>query len=171
MPARLVALTAVAAVSLAGQALAQTDPYAMAHAAAANQLGVMEYCQGRGDVGADAVAAQRSAIARLPASTTSNDADEALGKQGTLSAPNGAHMTLDSVASSRGTSVSAVCKQMGSSAVQTSAMFQQNGVPPGGTPMPALPNGVTMPALPNGVTMPAMPNGTTMPAIPAAPPQ
>ena len=96
-PARaaLVALPALIALAVAGPARAQSDPYAMAHTASPNQLGVMEYCQGRGDVGPDAVAAQRSAIARLPASTVSTEAAEALGKQGTLTIPNGTTMTLE----------------------------------------------------------------------------
>ena len=151
MPVRFAVLTALTTLSMAAPALAQTDPYAMAHAAAANQLGVMEYCQGRGDVGADAVTAQRSAVARLPASTVSTEADEALGKQGTLAAPNGAKMTLDSVASAHGTTVSALCKQMGSSAIQSAAAVQQKGMADGGMKMPA------MPAMPNGITMPTMP--------------
>ncbi len=155
MPVRLAGLAALAAISMAGLAHAQGDSYAMAHAAAANQLGVMEFCQGRGDVGPDAVAAQRGAIARLPAATASNEADEALGRQGTLSAPNGAKTTLDSLASAHGSTVAALCKQMGSAAVQSAAMVGQNGMAPGGMAMPA------MPALPNGMTMPG-----TMPGVP-----
>ena len=161
---RFATLTSVAIMSMAGPVLAQADPYAMAHAAAANQLGIMEYCQGRGDVGSDAVEAQRSAIARLPASTVSNDADEALGKQGTLSAPNGTKMTMDSVASEHGSTVSALCKQMGSSAVQSAAALKQNGMAPSGMAMP------NMPAMPNGMAVPAMPNGMAMPTMPGAPP-
>ena len=152
---RVAALAAFAACTVA-PALAQTDPTAMGHAMSANQLGVMEYCQGRGDVGADAVAAQRSALTRLPPSTANNDADEALGKQGTLLVPNGTNMTLDSIASAHGTTVSAMCKQMGSSALQTANAFKQNGMTPGAMGMPK---------------MPAMPNGMTMPTMPATPPQ
>ncbi len=147
MFARVSTLVAFA-VCAAAPALAQTDPTAMAHAAAANQLGVMEYCQGRGEVGADAVAAQRSSLARLPASAANNDADETLGKQGTLLVPNGSNMTLDSIASAHGTTVSAMCKQMGSSALQSASALQQNGMMPGAMKMPAMPNGMTMPAMP-----------------------
>ena len=151
MSLRLAAAFAVVSASaVAGPASAQSDPYAMAHAAAANQLGVMEYCQGRGDVGPDAVAAQRSAIARLPASSAAYDANEALGKQGTLAAPNGANMTLDSVASKQGSSISALCKQMGSSVIQSAAL-QHNAMTPGAMTMPQIP------AMPNGMTMPTMP--------------
>ena len=154
MSFRLAAIAAFATVSVAAPALAQNDPYAAAHSAAANELGVMEYCQGRGDVGADAVTAQRSAIARLPASSANNDADEALGKQGTLAVPNGTNMTLDSMASAHGTTISDLCKKMGSAAIQSAAAYQQNGMPPGGMAMPK------MPAMPNGMAVPTMPGAT-----------
>ena len=154
MSARFVALAALTVCTLK-PALAQTESVAMAHTVAANQLGVMEYCQGRGDVGQDAVAAQRSAIGRLPASAASNDADEALGKQGTLIVPNGTNMTLDSIAGAHGTTVSAMCKQMGSGALQSANAFRQNPMPPAGMTMPK------MPAMPNGMSMPAMPGTPT----------
>ena len=159
MSTRFAALATLAALAVCtfDPALAQTDSIAMAHTMAANQLGVMEYCQGRGDVGVDAVTAQRSAIARLPASAANNDTDEALGKQGTLMVPNGTNMTLDSIASAHGTTVSAMCKQMGSGALQSASAFRQSAMPPAGMAMPAMPNGMAMPAMPNGMTMPATP--------------
>ena len=129
----------------------------MVRAAAANQVGVMEYCQGRGDVGADAVEAQRAAFAHIPAGTAPSAEAEALGKQGTLASPNGTNMTLDSVASGHGTTVSALCKQMGSAAVQSAAAMKQNGMAGGAMGMPAMPNGMAMPAMPNGMAMPTMP--------------
>ena len=157
MPLRLAALTALTTALLSGTAFAQTDTVAMARAAAANQLGVLEFCQDRGDVGPDAVTAERSVIARLPASTVNTDADEALGKQGTIAGPNGAKMTLDSMASTHGTSISAMCKQLGSGAIQSASAYQQNGMAPGGMAMPKMPSGMTMPAMPNGMTMPTAP--------------
>ena len=174
MPARLASLAALVAVSTTGLAQAQGDPYAMAHAAAANQLGVMEYCQGRGDVGTEAVAAQRGAMARLPGPAGGNEADEALGRQGTLAAPNGTRTTLDSLASAHGSTVSALCKQMGSAAAQSAAMVQQNGMAAGGMAVPGRPAMPAMPTLPSGMTMPTLPSGMTMPgavpgAVPAAP--
>ena len=153
MRTHLAVLPALVLFSIGSAAFAQSDPYAPARAAAANQLGIMEYCQGRGDVGADAVAAQRSVIARLPVSSANNDAEEALGKSGTLAAPNGANMTLDSMASAHATTVSDLCKKLGSSAIQSAAAFQQNGMAPGGMTMPK------MPAMPNGMTVPTMPAG------------
>jgi hypothetical protein len=89
-----------------------------------------------------------NAIAWLPASTVSNKADEALGKQGTLSAPNGTRVTIDSVASHDGSSVSVPCKQMGSAAVQFAASLQQNGMAPIGMAMPGMPIDTVMPAMP-----------------------
>ena len=166
MSARIAVPAILAAAIAAGPALAQGDPYAAAHAAAANQLGVMEYCQTRGDVGPDAVAAQRDALARLPPSAGSNAADEALGKQGTLAAPNGARTTVANMASSQNTTVSALCKQMGNSAVQSAAVLRQNGVAQGGS---AMPGGMTMPTMPGGMTMPTMPGGMPMPSMPSMP--
>jgi hypothetical protein len=155
MSTRLNLLTVVASLAAIGPALAQSDQFAMAHAAAANQLGVLEYCQTRGDVGADAVAAQRASIAHLPPSTTPTDAAEALGKQGTLAAPNGAQTPLESVANAHGTTVSSLCKQMGSATLQSAAAMQQNGMSFGGTAMPK------MPAMPSGMALPKMPGMPT----------
>lgn len=150
-------------------ALAQTDQIAMAHTMAANQLGLLQYCQGQGDVDASAVEAERSMIGRMPPSAAPTDAAEALGRKGTLSA-NGTTMTLASMASSHNTTVSALCKQMGSSAVQASSAYQQNGAAKNG--MPSLPGGMTMPQMPGG--MPSMPSGMpsmgSLPGMPGAPP-
>ena len=143
-------------------ALAQTDQIAMAHTVAANQLGLLQYCQGQGDVDASAVEAERSMIGRMPPSAAPTDAAEALGRKGTLSA-NGTTMTLASMAGSHNTTVSALCKQMGSSAVQASSAYQQNGAAMNG--MPSLPGGMTMPQMPGG-----MPSLGSLPGIPGAPP-
>ena len=150
-------------------ALAQTDQIAMARNVAANQLGLLQYCQGQGDVDANAVEAERSVIGHMPSSRAPTDAAEALGRKGTLSA-NGTTMTLASMAGSRNTTVSALCKQMGSSAVQTASAYQQNSAAMGG--MPPLPNGMAMPQMPGG--MPAMPGGMpsmgSIPGMPGTPP-
>ena len=153
-------------LGIAGPAFAQGDMAAMSRTAGANQLGILEYCQGRGDVGADAVDAQREAIARMPASAVPTAAAEASGKGGTLLTPNGQQMTVASVASQQNSTVSAVCKQLGNSAIQAAAMFKQlgSGAPSG---MPGMPGGTGMPA------MPRMPGGApslgTMPAMPGGP--
>ena len=143
-------------------AVAQTDQVAMMHTVAANQLGLLQYCQGQGEVDASAVEAERGMIGRMPPSAAPTDAAEALGRKGTLSA-NGTTMTLASMASSHNTTVSALCKQMGSSAVQASSAYQQNGAAMNG--MPSLPGGMTMPQMPGG-----MPSMGSLPGMPGAPP-
>ena len=142
-------------------ALAQVDPAATAHAAAANQLGILEYCQGRGDVDADAVIGERGVITRLPASSAPTDAAEALGRQGILSAPNGTTVTLASMAGTHTTTVSARCRQMGSSTRQAAASFGQAGAMPlGGMPqMPAMPGVPGMPGVGGMPQMPGAPSG------------
>lgn len=131
---------------------------AMARVAAANQLGVLEYCQSKGSVGADAVAAQKDVMIRMPAASADTTTAEGQGKNGTLASPNGQTMTLDSVASAQHTTVPALCKQLGASAIQASMSFKQSGstMPGSGMKMPAMPGG--MPAMPGGMQMPAMPS-------------
>ena len=151
-------LAVALAACCAAPASAQTDPTAMAHAAAANQLGILEYCKGRGDVGADTVTAERGTIARLPASSASTDAAEALGRQGTLSMPNGTTATLASLAGTRSTTVSALCRQMGSATQQAAASYGQAGLMPGGmAQMPAMPRMPAMPTMPSMGGLPPMP--------------
>ena len=150
---------AAAIVLASAGASAQTDQMAMAHQAAANQLGVLEYCQKQGYTDAAAIDAQRTVIARLPASPgVSTDAAEASGREGTLVA-NGNNYTLASMASTHNTTESALCKQMAGNVTQMAAM-QQSGM---GMHMPTMPGG--MPQMPSG--MPAVPGGMpTMPSIP-----
>ena len=151
-------------IGAAAPALAQTDTATMAQVAAANQLGVLEYCQTQGFVDAATVSAEKDVIARMPASPASTGDAEALGKQGTLAAPSGSQTSIASLASAQHTTVSALCGQVGSGAVQSAAMLKQNGVAAGGMPtMSAMPSGV--PAMPGG--MPAMPGA--MPNMPAMP--
>jgi hypothetical protein len=144
-------------VGASSPSLAQTDMAAMGRVAAANNLGILEYCQDQGHVGPEAVAAEKDAIGRMPASGAPTDAAEALGKQGNFSAPNGQTMTLETVASKQGSTVPAVCKQLGNAAIQSAAMYKQNGMGEGG-----------MPAMQGMPKMPAMPQ---MPAMPPASPQ
>ena len=165
MSLRRLSYAAMLAACWTVPALAQTDQIAMAHAAAANELGVLEYCQAQGAVGPDAVAAQRSSIGRLPASPVNTDAAEALGKQGTISA-NGNSLALSGIASSRNTTVAVVCKQMGDSAIQVAAAFASNGASMGMPAMPTMP--ANMGAMP---AMPSMPPGMgAMPPMPGTPP-
>ncbi len=104
--------------------LAQGDQMAMICQAAANQLGVLEYCKDQGAVDDAPVTAQHAVMAQLPAGTESTDADENLGKQGTLSV-NGTTITLAKAATSRGITVADLCKQIGNSVVQGAAMLKQ----------------------------------------------
>lgn len=155
---------AVLLAAMAAPAWAQTDPMASAREAAANQVGVMEYCQKEGYADADAVTAQRGVYAQLPpapAGAPSTDAAQALGRTGTLSA-NGTTTTLASLASSRSTSVSALCGQMVDSARQAASLRRSMGAMPG-TAMPGMP---TMPGVPTG--LPTMPSGglTGVPGLP-----
>ncbi len=141
-------------------ALAQSDPMKMLHLAAANQLGLIEYCQSHGWVDSATVDAQKKISAGLPPITDSSGISDAEdeGKQGTL-AVNGNQMKLADAATSKGTTVQAICTQIGSTVKTAANNVQAMPTMPSG--MPAMPSG--MPAMPNG--MPAMPNG--MPAMPA----
>ena len=137
--------SALIGIVFAVPAFAQGDPMVAAHAAAANQLGILEYCQSKGAVGDDAIAAQKDVITHLPASTIDTTAAESVGKSGTLAIPNGQTMTLDSVASGQHSTVPDVCKQLGASALRSSAMYKQMG----SSGVPGMPSG--MPAMPGGM--------------------
>ena len=147
-------------------AAAQSDPMHMLHLAAANQLGVIEYCQSQGWVDSATVDAQKKISASLPASNDSTGIDDAesTGKDGTLLV-GGNKMTLASAASTKGTTVQAICSQIGSMVKSAAANAQAmpSGMPSAPNGMPAMPSG--MPSMPNG--MPPMPSG--MPAMPGAP--
>jgi hypothetical protein len=116
-------------------ALAQGDPMAMMKQAAANQLGLLEYCQAQGAVDDKPVTTQREIMAQLPASAAPTDAAEALGKQGSLSI-NGQSMSLTSAAAAHNTTVDAMCKQIGGAVVQAAEMLKQQQA---GGGMPAMP--------------------------------
>ena len=159
------------AVSLSGSvivpaAFAQTDMNAMLRNSAANQLGILEYCQSQGHTDGTAVAAQRTVMSRLPAGGPT-DAAEALGKQGTLLGANNNNYPMSAMASKGNTTEAALCTQMAGNVKQAVANNPAMSMPaaPGGMPaMPAMPGG--MPQMPAG--MPAMPSG--MPAAPSTPP-
>ena len=166
----MVAAAAMAlGIAAAGAASAQTDAGAMAQRSAANQLGVLEYCHGRGDVGPDAIDAEKSVIGHLPTSTAATSDAESVGKGGSLVLPDGSSQSLSSMASRTNVSVSALCGKLGESAVRSAAIYKNGGMPgvPGGMQMPAMPNGGQMPAMPNGMAMPSMPGA---PATPSSPP-
>ena len=149
----------VVSLLAAPAAWAQTDAASMAHLAAANQLGVLEYCQSQGAIDGTPIASEKTIMTHLPASSVATTDAEATGKSGTLLAPNGAQTSLSQLASTHSTTISALCKQMGSSVQQSAAAFSQNG---GGMTMP------TMPSMPGGMSqMPSMPNMPQMPGMPA----
>ena len=140
-------LLLLATVMLPCAAVAQTDPMAMARAAIANQVGLMEYCQGHGWADQAGVDAQRSSLSSLPptSDTSGMVSAEAAGKAGNL-LNNGSAMPLSAMASQTQTTVAALCGQLSASAKMVT---EQEGA------MPKMPGG--MPSLPNGMTMPAMP--------------
>ncbi len=146
------ALFVAGCVCLPGLALAQTDMMAMAHDSAANQLGVLEYCQAQGYTDGSAVLAQQGVISRLPAYTGSTAAAEATGKTGTIAA-NGQSVSLSDMASKGHSTEAAMCQQMASNVKQVAA---SNAASFGAGGMPKMPGG--MPAMPGGMpTMPTMP--------------
>ncbi len=146
----------IAGAMLPVAAMAQTDPMQMARLMGANQVGVMEFCQGKGWADQAAVDAQKASLSSLPpsADTSGPTAAEATGKTGSL-LNNGNAMSLASMASQTHTSVQALCGKLSDSAKMVAA--QQRSMPQMPAGMPALPNGMAMPAIPNGMTMPAMP--------------
>lgn len=142
-------------------ALAQApDQMHLLQLAAANQLGVIEYCQSQGFVDSATVDAQKKITATLPAATDSSGLDDAesAGKQGTLVVGSN-QITLASAASSKGTTVQALCTQIGSTVKAAATNMQAMPAAPG---MPAMPSGT--PAMPGGMpTMPAMPGAPAHP--------
>ena len=160
-------LAALLCATWAVPAFSQSDNVAMSHQVAANQLGMLEYCRGRGDVDQAAVDAERESIGRLPPSTANTASAESLGRSGTMSM-GGNTTTMSAMASARNVSIASICKQMGDAAVQTATAFRGNGAVGSGMPgMSGMPSGMAMPTMPPGMTMPAMPPG--MPAMPGMP--
>ena len=153
-------LLTFACVVSPGVALAQSDPMQMARLASANQVGIAEYCQGKGWADQAAVDAEKASAASLPpaADTSGAAAAEATGKSGSL-LNNGAAMPLSSMARQANTSEQALCGKMAESAkmaaAQRRSMPSMSSMPAMGNGGPVMPGG--MPALPNGMTMPAMP--------------
>jgi hypothetical protein len=140
-----------------------TDPTQIAHLSAANQLGILEYCQGEGYTDQSAVDAEKKSISMLPASSgppdTSSLADaESTGKQGSFLL-NGNKTPLTKIADGKNTTVKSLCAQMGTATKNAVANMgsMNNG-------MPAMPNGMQMPSVPNGMQMPSM---SGMPASPS----
>jgi hypothetical protein len=161
---RTIFLTSLLVPLSAITATAQTtDPTQIAHLSAANQLGILEYCQGEGYTDQSAVDAEKKSISMLPASSgppdTSSLADaESTGKQGSFLL-NGNKTPLTKIADGKNTTVNSLCAQMGTATKNAVANMgsMNNG-------MPAMPNGMQMPSVPNGMQMPSM---SGMPASPS----
>ena len=102
--------------------------------ALANQLGLLEYCQAKGDIDGSAVKAQKSVIALSPPGGDAGAAAsaEALGKQGTISMQ-GITRAMPDQATAQNETVPELCKNMGAIAVQLGGAFQQM------PPMPSMP--------------------------------
>jgi len=84
------------------------------HLAAANQLGVLEYCQARGAVGADVLDLQRRMEAAMPPlDVPGASAAEAAGRKG-LVGVGGQQTSLRDAARAQKTSEDAICKHMAS---------------------------------------------------------
>jgi hypothetical protein len=137
-------------------ALAQTDMNMMARNAAANELGVLEFCHSNGSIDDSAIAAQKQVVARMPAGGPTDAAEEA-GKNGDLLSPNGTKTSISEMADKGSTTVAAMCIQMATNVRAAVANNPAMSMTPG-----------QMPAMPGG--MPTLPPGTTMPTMPGAPP-
>lgn len=104
----------VASLSMAGSvAIAQEATPDVAVAAAKNQLGVLEYCQGAGHIDATAVEQQTKMMEMLPAAVDQATVDAAYekGKEGTVSAM-GVEQTLADAAAAQGADEAALCGQL-----------------------------------------------------------
>lgn len=115
-------LLAATFFAFAAPALAQTttpppagqqEMMVMMHRGARNQLGVLEYCQTQGFIGADVVALQQKMLGMLPpAQVTGLDEAEAAGKRGVVQFA-GNEVAIVDAAKARNTTPEAMCKQMG----------------------------------------------------------
>ena len=141
-----------AALTYGRLAIAQTDPMRLAHVSMANQMGVMEYCMGKGWADQAAVDAQKKAAASLPVTTdqTGLVEAEATGRKGELM-NNGTTISLSSMAQNGNTTERDLCVRMASAAKTVAA--QQSSMPG----FPTMPGGAAMPALPPGMSMPSIP--------------
>ncbi len=84
----------------------------MVHQAAHNQLGILQYCQSQGSVGADTVALQQRALGVLPpAQVEGLDEAETAGKRGVVQFA-GSSVQLTDAAKAQNTTVDAMCKQI-----------------------------------------------------------
>ena len=118
---QLTLVLALAGVSL--PALAQMPPpgpedraemLRMMQLGAHNQLGILQYCQAQGSVGADTIALQRRLLAMLPpAQVAGLDQAEAAGRRGVVQFGD-SEIPLVEAAKTQNTTPDAMCKQIAS---------------------------------------------------------
>ena len=96
----------------AGMPQGQQDMVRMMHLAAHNQLGVLEYCQAQGSIGADVVALQQRILGLLPPAQVDGLSEaEAAGKRGLVQF-GGSQVQLADAAKAQSTTPDAMCKQI-----------------------------------------------------------
>ena len=97
-----------------GAPAGQQGMVTMMQLAAHNQLGVLEYCQAQGSIGADVVALQQKIIGLMPpAQVDGLDQAESSGKAGNVVFA-GNTVAIADAAKARNTTTDAMCKQIGS---------------------------------------------------------
>ena len=113
LPMLLIGAAAASRPSACPRRTGRPDMMHMMSLGAHNQLGVLQYCQAKGALGADKVALQQKMIGMLPATSTEGFADaEAVGKTGTVSF-GGSKTSLEEAAKAQNTTVAALCGKLG----------------------------------------------------------
>ena len=111
LPAAVVAQDAAAPAQDAPAQAAPADP-GTTYEAARNQLGILQYCQEQGFIGAEAVEAQGKLVGLLQGGDEAvGSAAEEKGAQGTVSV-GGTEVSLAEAVEERGSTVEATCQQI-----------------------------------------------------------
>lgn len=127
------AATLLAAAAAHAQTPAPTMPPAagepdmmhMMTLAAYNQLGVLQFCQGKGFIGPETIALQQKMIGMLPSSSSDGvAAAEATGKTGVVSF-GGTQTSLEDAAKSQNSTVAALCGTMATSLAEAAKSIPQ----------------------------------------------
>jgi len=111
----------LAAMLVWGTARAQLSPAAKMSQVAANQLGILEYCQAHGQASAAAVRAEREAMDGAPAPALSTVRAEQLGRLGYSVAPDGQQIPVSQMAAEQGTTVPALCQDLATASLDFKA--------------------------------------------------
>ncbi len=92
----------------------QAEMFRMMQLGAHNQLGILQYCQAQGSVGADTIALQRRLLTMLPpAQVAGLDQAEAAGRSGIVQFGD-TELPLVEAAKTQNTTADAMCKQIAS---------------------------------------------------------